>query len=82
MRTLSDSCSRARTRWHSPGNDLRAAFADYTSYRMEGGVRYHVRPGAPGRPYVSARAGFRRVEAIPGRFRVPAAGSKPAFAGR
>jgi hypothetical protein len=54
--------------------DLRAAFADYTSYGMDGGVRYHFVPGARVAPYVSALAGFRRVEAIPGTFSVPAAG--------
>jgi hypothetical protein len=53
--------------------DLRAAFADYTSYGMDGGMRYHFVPGARVAPYVSALAGFRRVEAIPGTFSVPAA---------
>jgi hypothetical protein len=54
--------------------DLRAAFADYTSYGMDGGMRYHFVPGARVAPYVSALAGFRRVEAIPGTFSVPVAG--------
>jgi hypothetical protein len=54
--------------------DLRAAFADYTSYGMDGGMRYHFAPGARVAPYVSALAGFRLVEAIPGTFSVPAAG--------
>jgi hypothetical protein len=54
--------------------DLRAAFGDYTSYGMDGGMRYHFVPGARVAPYVSALAGFRRVEAIPGTFSVPAAG--------
>lgn len=54
--------------------DLRAAFGDYTSYGMDGGMRYHFVPGAGVAPYVSALAGFRRVEAIPGTFSVPAAG--------
>jgi hypothetical protein len=54
--------------------DLRAAFADYTSYGMDGGMRYHFVPGARVGPYVSALAGFRRVEALPGTFSVPAAG--------
>jgi hypothetical protein len=54
--------------------DLRAVFADYTSYGMDGGMRYHFVPGARVAPYVSALAGFRRVEAIPGTFSVPAAG--------
>jgi Outer membrane protein beta-barrel domain len=53
--------------------DLRAAFADYTSYGMDGGMRYHFVPGARVAPYVSALAGFRRVDAIPGTFSVPAA---------
>jgi hypothetical protein len=53
--------------------DLRAAFGDYTSYGMDGGMRYHFVPGARVAPYVSALAGFRRVEAIPGTFSVPAA---------
>lgn len=54
--------------------DLRAAFGDYTSYGMDGGMRYHFMPGARVAPYVSALAGFRRVDAIPGTFSVPAAG--------
>ena len=54
--------------------DLRAAFADYTSYGVEGGLRVHLAPGARVAPYVSAVAGFRRVDAIPGTFSVPAAG--------
>jgi hypothetical protein len=54
--------------------DLRAAFSDYTSYGMDGGMRYHFSPGARVAPYVSALAGFRLVEAIPGTFSVPAAG--------
>jgi hypothetical protein len=54
--------------------DLRAAFGDYTSYGMDAGVRYHFTPDARAVPYVSALAGFRRVEAIPGTFTVPAAG--------
>jgi hypothetical protein len=54
--------------------DLRAAFADYTSYGMDGGMRYHFVPGARVAPYVSALAGFRRVASIPGTFSVPAAG--------
>jgi hypothetical protein len=54
--------------------DLRAAFADYKSYGMDGGMRYHFVPGARVAPYVSALAGFRRVEAISGTFSVPAAG--------
>jgi hypothetical protein len=53
--------------------DLRAAFGDYTSYGMDGGMRYHFVPGARVAPYLSALAGFRRVEAIPGTFSVPAA---------
>jgi len=53
--------------------DLRAAFADYTTYGMDGGMRYHFVPGARVAPYVSALAGFRRVDAIPGTFSVPAA---------
>lgn len=54
--------------------DLRAEFGDYTSYGMDGGMRYHFVPGARVAPYVSALAGFRRVEAIPGTFSVPAVG--------
>jgi hypothetical protein len=54
--------------------DLRAAFGDYTSYGMDGGMRYHFVPGARVAPYVSALAGFRRVKAISGTFSVPAAG--------
>jgi hypothetical protein len=54
--------------------DLRAAFGDYTSYGVDGGMRLHFAPDARVAPYVSALAGFRRVEAIPGTFSVPAAG--------
>jgi hypothetical protein len=54
--------------------DLRAAFGDYTSYGVEGGMRFHFTPAARVAPYVSALAGFRRVDAIPGTFSVPAAG--------
>jgi hypothetical protein len=54
--------------------DLRAAFGDYTSYGLEGGMRFHFTPGARVAPYMSALAGFRRVDAIPGTFSVPAAG--------
>jgi hypothetical protein len=53
--------------------DLRAAFADYTSYGLEGGMRFHLAPGASVAPYISAVAGVRWVEAIPGTFSVPAA---------
>jgi hypothetical protein len=56
------------------GLDLRAAFGTYTAYGMEAGMRYHFSPGAPVNPYLSVLAGFRRVEAIPGTFSVPAAG--------
>ena len=44
--------------------DLRAAFGDYTSYGMDAGMRYHFTPGAAVAPYVSALAGFRRLDAI------------------
>ena len=54
--------------------DLRAAFGDYKNYGMDGGVRYHFVPGARVAPYVSALAGFRRVDSISGTFSVPAAG--------
>jgi hypothetical protein len=70
--------NRAEASELSVGNvaslDLRAAFGDYTSYGLDGGMRYHLAPGAPVAPYVSALAGFRRVEAIAGTFSVPAAG--------
>jgi hypothetical protein len=54
--------------------DLRAAFDDYTSYGVNGGMRVHFAPGARVAPYVSALAGFSRVEALSGTFTVPAAG--------
>jgi hypothetical protein len=54
--------------------DLRAAFGDYRSYGLDGGVRFHVSPDAPVNLYMAGLAGFRRVEAIPGTFSVPAAG--------
>ena len=53
--------------------DLRAAFGDYTSYGLDGGVRVHMRPDSTVNPYIAGVAGFRRIEAIPGTFRVPAA---------
>ena len=69
---------RAESSELSVGNvaslDLRAAFGDYTSYGMDAGIRYHFTPDAPVNPYVAALAGFRRVDAIPGTFSVPAAG--------
>ena len=69
---------RAKASEISVGNvaslDLRAAFGDYTSYGMDAGMRYHFAPGSRVAPYLSALAGFRRVEAIPGTFSVPAAG--------
>ena len=54
--------------------DLRASFGDYTSYGLDAGMRYHLATDSRMTPYVSALAGFRRVEAIPGTFSVPAAG--------
>ena len=54
--------------------DLRASFADYTSYGIDAGMRYYFAPAARVNPYVAALAGFRRVDAIPGTFSVPAAG--------
>jgi hypothetical protein len=69
---------RAKASELSVGNvatlDLRAAFGDYTSYGMDAGMRYHFAPGSMMSPYITALAGFRRVEAIPGTFSVPAAG--------
>jgi hypothetical protein len=56
------------------GLDLRAQFGNYTSYGADGGMRFHFAPDAKVNPYVSALAGFRYVEAIPGTFSVPAAG--------
>jgi hypothetical protein len=54
--------------------DLRAAFGDYTSWGANGGMRFHMTPGAGVSPYVAALAGLWRVDAIPGTFSVPAAG--------
>jgi hypothetical protein len=54
--------------------DLRAAFGDYTSYGIDAGMRYHFAPAARVNPYLAAIGGFRRVDAIPGTFSVPAAG--------
>lgn len=69
---------RSRSAEQSVGNvaslDLRASFGDYTSYGMDAGMRYHLALDSRVTPYVSALAGFRRVEAIPGTFSVPAAG--------
>jgi hypothetical protein len=70
--------NRAEATELSVGNvaslDLRAAFDDYTSYGLDGGLRYHFAPKARISPYVAGLAGFRRVEAIAGTFSVPAAG--------
>ena len=69
---------RARASELSVGNvaslDLRAAFGDYRSYGAETGMRFHLAPDARVAPYLTALAGFHRVEAIPGTFSVPAAG--------
>ncbi|HXW08202.1 MAG TPA: outer membrane beta-barrel protein [Vicinamibacterales bacterium] len=54
--------------------DLRASFGEYASYGLDAGMRYHFTPDARITPYVSALAGFRRIDAIPGTFSVPAAG--------
>jgi hypothetical protein len=54
--------------------DLRAAFGDYTSWGANGGMRFHLMPGARVSPYIAALAGVWRVDAIPGTFSVPAAG--------
>jgi hypothetical protein len=59
---------------HVASLDLRASFGDYTSYGVDAGLRYHLAPGGRVNPYVAALAGFRRVDAIPGTFSVPAAG--------
>ena len=56
------------------GLDLRALFADYQTYGVEGGLRYHFAPDAAATPYVSLVGGFRWIDAIPGTFSVPAAG--------
>jgi hypothetical protein len=70
--------NRAEASELSVGNvaslDLRASFGDYTSYGVDAGMRYHFAPDARIVPYVSALAGLRRIEAIPGTFSVPAAG--------
>ena len=70
--------TRAQASELSVGNvaslDLRAAFADYTSYGFEAGMRLHFTPDARFAPYVTALAGMRWVDAIPGTFSVPAAG--------
>jgi len=56
------------------GLDLRAEFGEYTSLGMEAGARMHFAPGAAINPYASVLGGFKRVSAIAGTFRVPAAG--------
>src|ERR671912_656820 len=54
------SWSRSTASELSVGNvaslDLRAAFGDYTSYGVDGGMRYHFAPGANVNPYVTALA--------------------------
>lgn len=47
------------------GRSLRAEFADYQDWTLEFGARYHLKPESRFDPYVSAVAGFRRVDAIP-----------------
>jgi hypothetical protein len=70
--------TRAEAQELSVGNvaglDLRAAFEDYTSYGLDGGVRVHFAPGATVNPYAAGVLGFRRIESIPATFSVPAAG--------
>jgi hypothetical protein len=56
------------------GLDLRAKFGEYQSYGLEAGIRHHFAPESTVTPYLSLVGGFRRVDAIPGTFRVPAAG--------
>lgn len=53
--------------------DLRADFADYQDWGLEGGVRWHFAPDAAVNPYVAGVAGFRWIDAIPSTFTVPAA---------
>jgi hypothetical protein len=56
------------------GLDLQAQFADYRTYGVEGGLRYHFAPDAPVNPYIAGVGGFLVVDAIPATFSVPAAG--------
>lgn len=55
------------------GLDLRSLFAEYRDWGLEGGLRWHFAPDARIVPYVGVAAGFRRVDAMPARFSVPAA---------
>jgi len=53
-----------------------ALFGDFKSYKhvgAEGGVRIHLAPAAPLKPYVNLVGGFSRVDAISPTFSVPAA---------
>jgi len=56
------------------GLDLRSRFADYRDWGLEGGIRWHFAPGAPVNPYIGVAGGFRRIDAMPATFAVPAAG--------
>jgi hypothetical protein len=53
---------------------LNGLFTDYKDVTVEGGLRLHLGAGNPIAPYVNLVGGFRRVEAIPATFSVPAAG--------
>lgn len=53
--------------------DLRSLFGDYRDWGLEGGLRWHFTPDAAVSPFVGAAAGFRRVDAMPATFSVPAA---------
>lgn len=53
--------------------DLRSVFGDYRDWGLEGGVRWHMAPESKVSPFVGAAVGFRRVDAMPATFSVPAA---------
>lgn len=56
------------------GLDLRSQFSDYRDWAIEGGFRWHFAPEAMVNPYWGLAAGFRRIDAMPATFSVPAAG--------
>jgi hypothetical protein len=57
------------------GLDLRSQFSDYRDWGLEGGLRFHlVSRDAPVNTYLGVAGGFRRIDAKPATFSVPAAG--------
>jgi hypothetical protein len=57
------------------GLELRSQFSEYRDWGLEGGLRFHlVSRDAPVNAYLGLAGGFRRIDAKPATFSVPAAG--------